>query len=143
MRSENPQHRAIFKYFDREPLDDANMPYMKALALTVSEKKFFKVFFFWLPWQLEFFMEFKSLKNSESASPKNHFCAVSLKSDCGFREDFSVIVYVHTDRRWTLTNHNSSSEHLCSGELKISYASCALDLSSMRFICKRSLNSHN
>ena len=40
----------------------------------------FKSFFFWLPWQPEFFKELKSLKISESASPKNHFCEVSLKS---------------------------------------------------------------
>ena len=42
-----------------------------------------------LPWQPEFFTEFKSLKYSESASPKNHFCEVSLKSLAAFRgEDF-------------------------------------------------------
>ena len=31
------------------------------------------------PKQPEFFMEFKSLKYSESASPEDHFCVVSLK----------------------------------------------------------------
>ena len=45
----------------------------------------FKSFFFRLPWQPKFFMEFKSLKYSESASPNDHFCKVSLKSDCRFQ----------------------------------------------------------
>ena len=58
---------------------------MKDLALTVWDKNIFKVLFFWLPWQPEFFTEFKSLKFSESASPKDHFCEVSLKSVCRFR----------------------------------------------------------
>ena len=40
----------------------------------------FLSFFFRLPWQPEFFIEFISLKYSESASPKDHFCEVSLKS---------------------------------------------------------------
>ena len=40
----------------------------------------FKSFFFWLPWQPEFFTEFISLKFSESPSPKDHFCEVSLIS---------------------------------------------------------------
>ena len=40
----------------------------------------FLSFSFWLPWQPEFFTEFKSLKFSESASPKDNFCEVSLKS---------------------------------------------------------------
>ena len=40
----------------------------------------FQSFFFWLPWQPQFFMEFKSLKYSESASPKDHICEVSLIS---------------------------------------------------------------
>ena len=45
------------------------------------DQEVFKVsFFFWLPWQPEFFFEFKSLKYSESASPKDHFCEDSLKS---------------------------------------------------------------
>ena len=60
--------------------------YIKALALTVWDKKIFKVFFFRLPWQPEFFMEFKSLKYSERASPKDHFCNVSLKSDRQFQK---------------------------------------------------------
>ena len=33
----------------------------------------FQSFFFRLPWQPEFFMEFISLKFSESASPMDHF----------------------------------------------------------------------
>ena len=54
---------------------------IKALALMVWDKKIFKVFFFFqLPWQPEIFTEFKSLKYSESASPKDHFCDVLLKS---------------------------------------------------------------
>ena len=40
----------------------------------------FESFFSRLPWQPEFSMEFKSLKYFESASPKDHFCEVSLKS---------------------------------------------------------------
>ena len=40
----------------------------------------FYFFFFRLPWQPEFFMEFIYLKYSESVSPKDHFCEVSLKS---------------------------------------------------------------
>ena len=56
------------------------MPNLKALARMVWDKKIFKVFFFRLPWQPEFFTEFKSLKFSESASAKDHFCGVSLKS---------------------------------------------------------------
>ena len=44
----------------------------------------FLSFFFRLPWQQDFFMEFKSLKFSESASPKDYFCEVSLKSVGGF-----------------------------------------------------------
>ena len=39
----------------------------------------FYSFFFRLPWQPEFFMEFKSLKFSESASPKDHFCKVFIE----------------------------------------------------------------
>ena len=49
------------------------MPNIKALALMDWDKKF-------LPWQPEFFMEFKSLIYSESTSPKDHFYKVSLKS---------------------------------------------------------------
>ena len=48
----------------------------------------FKSFFFWLPWQPEFFMEFISLKYSESASPKDHFSEVSLKSVGQFQRSF-------------------------------------------------------
>ena len=48
----------------------------------------FYSFFFWLPWQPEFFMEFISLKNSESASPKDHFCKVLLKSVSWFQRRF-------------------------------------------------------
>ena len=59
-------------------------------SLTVRDKK---SFFFPLPWQNKFFMEFKSLKYSESASPKDHFCEVSLKSDWQFQRIFLVIVY--------------------------------------------------
>ena len=44
----------------------------------------FLSFFFRLPWQPEFFMEFISLKYSESASPKDNFWEVSLKSVCRF-----------------------------------------------------------
>ena len=40
----------------------------------------FLSFFFPLPWQPEFLMEFISLKCSKSASPKDHFCEVSLIS---------------------------------------------------------------
>ena len=40
-------------------------------------QKEFQIFF---PWEPEFFMEFKSFKYSESASPKDHFYEVSLKS---------------------------------------------------------------
>ena len=62
------------------------MPFMKALALTVSlGQEYFLSFFFWLPWQPEIFMEFKSLKYSERASLKDHFCEVSLKSDWWFQ----------------------------------------------------------
>ena len=50
---------------------------MKALALMVWDKKIFKSIFFQLLWQPEFFTEFKSLKYSESALPKDHFCEVS------------------------------------------------------------------
>ena len=56
------------------------MPNMKALAFTVWDEKILKVFFFHLPWKPEFFTEFKSLKYSESASPKDHFCEDSLRS---------------------------------------------------------------
>ena len=38
----------------------------------------FYSFFFLLPSQLEFFTEFKSLKFSESASPKDHFCFIKI-----------------------------------------------------------------
>ena len=41
----------------------------------------FQSFLFRLPWKPEFLiMEFISLKFSESVSPKDHFCEVSLKS---------------------------------------------------------------
>ena len=56
------------------------MKNMNTLALTVWDKKIFKVFFFLLQWQPQFFVEFKSLKYSDSASPRDHFCEVSLKS---------------------------------------------------------------
>ena len=49
-------------------------------------RRFLKVFFFRLPWQPEIFTEFKSLKYSESASPKDHFCEVSLKSGGRFQK---------------------------------------------------------
>ena len=55
---------------------------------------------------------------SESASPKDHFCEVLLKSVMGFRgEDFFLSNYSRTDNRQTdgptdrcrtLINHNSS-----------------------------------
>ena len=45
----------------------------------------FQSFFFRLPWQPEFFTKFISLKFSESASPKDHFRAVSLKSISRFQ----------------------------------------------------------
>ena len=48
----------------------------------------FLSFFFRLPWQPEFFMELKSLKFSESASPKDHFCKVLLKSVGRFQKIF-------------------------------------------------------
>ena len=48
-------------------------------------QKDFLSFFFQLLWQPEFFKEFISLKFSESASPKHHFCEVSLKSDGRFQ----------------------------------------------------------
>ena len=60
---------------------------MKALALTLWDKKIFKVFSFGCHGKPKFLMEFKSLKFSESASPKDHFCEVSLKSLAGFREE--------------------------------------------------------
>ena len=44
----------------------------------------FQRFFFWLPWKPEFFMGFKILEYSESTSPKDHFCEVSLEY-AGFR----------------------------------------------------------
>ena len=56
------------------------MPDMKALALLVWDKKTFKVFSFGCHGNQEFFKEFESEKFSESASPKDHFCEVSLKS---------------------------------------------------------------
>ena len=40
-------------------------------------QKYFESFLFRQP---EFFMEFKFLKYSESMSPMDHFCEVSLKS---------------------------------------------------------------
>ena len=40
----------------------------------------FLSFFLQLPWQPQFFTEFKSLKFSEGASPKEYFCKVLLKS---------------------------------------------------------------
>ena len=42
----------------------------------------FYSFFFWLPWQPEFLIKIQFLKYSESTSPKDHFCEVSLKSIC-------------------------------------------------------------
>ena len=53
------------------------MPNMKALSLKVWDKKIFKVFFFRLSLQPEFFTEFIFLKFSESASPNDNFCEVS------------------------------------------------------------------
>ena len=96
---------------------------MKALALSVWEKKIFKdfllylyvksenpkhkakifkVFFFWLPLQPEFFMELKSLKYlySKSASPKDHFFEVSMKSDCWFQRRSNCLQIDRQDR-WT------------------------------------------
>ena len=40
----------------------------------------FLSFFFRLPWQPDFFTELVSLKFCQSASPKDHFCEISLKS---------------------------------------------------------------
>ena len=59
------------------------MPNMKALALTICDKKIYKVFFFRLPWQPDLFTEFKSMNHSESAPSKDYIC------EAGFRgEDF-------------------------------------------------------
>ena len=60
----------------------------ESCSLMVWDKKIFKVFFFRLPWQPEFFKIFKSLKFSESASPKDHFCEVSFKSVGRFQRFF-------------------------------------------------------
>ena len=71
----------------------------------------FQSFVFWLPWQPEFFTEFKSLKYPEGASPKDHFCKVSLKSAEFRGEDFSSdcsCMGGQTDGRRTLIDHNSS-----------------------------------
>ena len=87
------------------------MPYMKALALTVWVKEFFKSFFFWLPWQPEFFMEFKSLKYPTSTSPKDRFCEVSLKSVSQFTRRNLVSNCSHTNGPHTVIDHNSSHEH--------------------------------
>ena len=86
----------------------------------LGQEDFF-FFFFRLPWQPEFFTELKSLKFSESASPEDHFCEVSLKSVGRFkRKRFFKYLFKdgqtdkrtakHTDGRWTLINHNSSGE---------------------------------
>ena len=55
----------------------------------------FLSFFIQLPWQLQFFTEFESLKCSESASPKYHFCEVSLKSALEGLEEKIFYVIVH------------------------------------------------
>ena len=72
----------------------------------------FESFIFRLPLQPEFFTEIISLKFSESASPKDHFSEVSLKS-VGFRgQDFlsnCSRTDGHTDGCQTMIDCNSSS----------------------------------
>ena len=64
-------------------------------------QEYFLSFYFQLLWQPEFFTEFKSLKYSESASSKDHFCEVSSKSVGRFqkRKIFQVIVHRRADGR--------------------------------------------
>ena len=98
------------------------MQNMKAVALKVWDKNILKVFFFRLPWQPEFLMEFKSLKYLENSSPNNHFCEVSLKSLNIF---FLVIVHRRTDRwtdgRRTIIDHNSTPDDNTCGLVTITY----------------------
>ena len=75
-----------------------HIPYTKAPPLMVWAKKIFS-FFFWLPLQPQFFMEVKILKYSESESPKNHFCKVSLKLLASFRAEDFLSNCLRTDRR--------------------------------------------
>ena len=85
------------------------MPYITALALTVSDKKSFKVFFFFFSVAMatKFLSKIKVFMYSESVSPKDHFCEVSLKSVCRFQRRISFSNCLQTDSR-TLTDHNSS-----------------------------------
>ena len=99
------------------------MPNVKALALKVWDKNIFISFFFWLPWQPEFFKEFKSLKYSESASPMDHFCEVLLKSVGRFQRRFlsnCSRTDRHTDGCQTDIDRSQylTLSTLCSGELK-------------------------
>ena len=43
----------------------------------VWEEKIFKGFLLWLPWQPEFFMEHKYLKEFEGGPPKEHGTQIS------------------------------------------------------------------
>ena len=52
-----------------------------------------------MPWQPEFSVEFKSLKYSKSAPPKDHFCVVSLKSDRRFQSRLFYGNCLRTDRQ--------------------------------------------
>ena len=47
-----------------------------AIQLVVSEKKIFKGFLLWLPWQPEFFMEDNYLKEFERGPPKEQPCEI-------------------------------------------------------------------
>ena len=52
-----------------------------ALGLIVSDKKIFKDFATWLPWQPELCLDSSSLNNSQLVPPKDHSCEVLVQID--------------------------------------------------------------
>ena len=68
-------------------------PNLVALGLIVSDKKIFKDFATWLPWQPELCLDSNSLNTFQLVPPKDISCEVWPKLD---KEEMSIV-----DRRWT------------------------------------------
>ena len=86
-----------------------------------SFREDFVIFSFWLPWQLELWVEFNLLDNFGRASSKKHDCKVSSRLSQWFRRCFKKLRTTDNERRTTDIGQSQKLilSTLCSGELKM------------------------
>jgi hypothetical protein len=79
-------------------------------------------FFFWLPWQQEFYMKFKFFEQFSKVTFKGLSLWSLDKNDLPIYEEMSYKVNVNgrrTDGRRTKSDHKSSPFYFATGELKM------------------------